>query len=200
MASLLGRDDMSSVTRVAEECLDGPDLNVSRAALHVLADAIAERSQEWPQPFVDKIEAMLMAVPDPCPHLFGDLVLIVAAKENRGSRRVEHLLGDALTPMADRIRIAFIFGSVARQEQVQDSDVDLMLIGDVRLKDVAAALHSLEQTLSRAVNPVLFSPEKFREQYREGNPFLLDIVRKEKIFLKGSRDELTELVADRSPD
>ena len=50
------------------------------------------------------------------------------------------------------------------------------------------------------VNPVLFSAEKFREQYRQGNPLLLDVVRKEKIFLKGSRDELTKLVADGVPD
>ena len=75
-----------------------------------------------------------------------------------------------------------------------------MVVGDVRLKDLAVALHTAEQSLGRTVNPVLFSAEKFREQYREGNPFLLDVVRKEKIFLKGSRDELTELVADRSVD
>ena len=96
--------------------------------------------------------------------------------------------------------MAFIFGSVARLEQIQDSDVDLMIVGDVRLKDLAAALHTPEEVLGRTINPVLFSSEKFREQYREGNPFLLDIVRKEKIFLKGNPDELTELVADRSPD
>ena len=76
-------------------------------------------------------------------------------------------------------------------------DVDLMIIGDVRLKDIASALYASEQTLGRTVNPVLFSSEKFREQYREGNPFLLDVVRKEKIYLKGTRNELTELVADR---
>ena len=65
---------------------------------------------------------------------------------------------------------------------------------------MASALHTAEQTLGRTVNPVLFSPDKFRAQYREGNPFLLDVVRKDKIFLKGKRDELTELVADRSLD
>jgi predicted nucleotidyltransferase len=143
---------------------------------------------------------MLMAVTDPCPHLFSDLVTIVAMKEVRGGPRLERLLRDAVAPFGDLIRFAFVFGSVARLEQIRDSDVDLMVLGDVRLKDLAAALHSPEQILGRTVNPVLFSLEKFREQYREGNPFLLDVVRKKKVFLKGSRDELTELVADRSPD
>jgi predicted nucleotidyltransferase/transcriptional regulator with XRE-family HTH domain len=200
VASLLGRDNMATVNRVVEERLDDHDPMVSKAALHVLADAIAEGRGEWSQPLVEKIETMLMAVTDPCPHLYGDLVRIVARKEIHGGRRLERMLGDALTSFGGLIRMAFVFGSVARLEQVRDSDIDLMVVGDVRLKDLAASLHTAEQTLGRTVNPVLFSPEKFRDQYREGNPFLLDIVRKEKIFLKGSRDELTELVADRSPD
>jgi predicted nucleotidyltransferase len=191
---------MAAVNRVVEECLDDHDPRVSGVALHVLADAIAEGRREWSQPFVEKIEAMLMTVTDPCPHVYGDLVKIVALKEIHGGRRLERLLGDALIPFGDRVRIAFVFGSVARLEQIQESDIDLMVVGDVRLKDLAATLHTAEQTLGRTVNPVLFLPEKFREQYREGNPFLLDVVRKEKIFLKGSRDELTELVADRSVD
>jgi len=186
--------------QVIEKCLDDLDEIVSTAALHVLADAIAEGHREWSQPLVDKIEKLLMAVTNPCPHLFSDLTRIVAMKEIHGGRRLQRLFGDALRPFGDLIRIAFVFGSVARLEQVRDSDIDLMIVGDVRLKDLAAALHASEQTLGRTVNPVLFSLAKFREQYREGNPFLLDVVRKEKIYLKGSRDELTELVADRSPD
>jgi predicted nucleotidyltransferase len=200
VSALIGKDGMADVDRVVEGCLDDPELRVQRTALHVLADAIADGRRAWSQPLVERVEAMLMAIPDPCPHLFSDLAVIVALKEMQGGRRLERLLRDALTPFADRITIAFVFGSVAREEQVRDSDIDLMVIGDVRLKELALTLHTTEQALGRDVNPVLFSPEKFREQYRQGNPLLLDVVRKEKIFLKGTRDELTELVADRSAD
>jgi predicted nucleotidyltransferase/transcriptional regulator with XRE-family HTH domain len=198
IAPLIGQDNIPSVNHLVEECLDDPDRRVSTVALHVLADAIAEERGEWSQPLVEKIEGMLMAVTDPCPHLFADLMMMVAMREMHGGRRLERLLGDALASLGDSIRLAFVFGSVARREQVQDSDIDLMIIGDVRLRDLAVALHTPEQTLGRTVNPVLYSSAKFREQYREGNPFLLDVYRKEKIFLKGSHDELTELVADRS--
>lgn len=200
VASSLGRGEKTAIDRTVEACLDDPDVIVSRAANHALADAISEGRREWSPPLVQRIETMLMAVPDPCPHLYGDLVALVAMKEIHGGQRLERLLRDALASFGDLIAIAFVFGSVARLEQVQDSDIDLMIVGDVRLKDLAAALHAPEQTLGRTVNPVLFSREKFREQYREGNPFLLDVVRKEKIFLKGTRDELTELVAERSLD
>jgi predicted nucleotidyltransferase len=200
IASLLGREGMTPVNHAIEECLDDRDPHVSRAALHVLADAIAEGRREWSSPLVEKIETMLMAVAHPCPHLYHDLVMFGAAKEIHGGHRLERLLGDALTSFDPLIRIAFVFGSVARVEQVRDSDIDLMIVGDIRFRDLAVTLHTAEATLGRTVNPVLFSPEKFREQYREGNPFLLDVVRKEKIFLKGSSDDLTELVADRATD
>jgi predicted nucleotidyltransferase len=200
VASLLGREDMADIQHLVEECLDDHDPTVSRAALHVLADAITEGQKEWPQALIDRIETMLMAVPDPCPHLVGDLMMIAAMKELHGGRSLERTLVDALTSCGDLIKIAFVYGSVARLEQIRESDIDLMVVGDVRLKDLAVALHTAEQTLGRTINPVLFAPDKFRVQYREGNPFLLDIVRKGKIFLKGSRDELTELVADRSVD
>jgi predicted nucleotidyltransferase len=200
VASLLGKNETAVVNRIVEECLDDQDPNIGRVAAHALADAISEGRREWSQPLVEKIETMLIAATNPCSHIYGALLMIVAMKEIHGGRRLKSLLGDALTPFDDFIKIAFVFGSVARLEQIRESDIDLMVVGDVRLKDLAAALHMAEQTLGRAVNPVLFSSGKFRDQYREGNPLLLDVVRKEKIYLKGTRDELTELVADRSPD
>jgi predicted nucleotidyltransferase len=190
---------MAAVDRVIEDCLDDHDPIVSRVAHHALAEAIAEERKAWSQTLVARIETGLMGVSDPCCHLFWDLEKIVGMKEIHGESRLERQLGAALDSLADRIKIAFVFGSVARLEQVRDSDIDLMIVGDVRLKDVAAALHSAEQILGRMVNPVLFSAEKFCEQYRQGNPLLLDVVRKEKIFLKGSRNELTKLVADGVP-
>jgi predicted nucleotidyltransferase len=184
---------------VVESCLDDSDSKVKLVALHVLSDAITDGDMEWSASLVAKLEAMLMAVPAPCPHLYHDLIAIVAVKEIHGQRRLDRVLSDALASFGDRIGMAFVFGSVARLKQVGESDIDLMLIGDVRLKEVATALHGSEQTLGRPINPVLFSAERFREEYRQGNPLLLDVVRKEKIFLKGTRDELTKLVADGIP-
>jgi predicted nucleotidyltransferase/DNA-binding Xre family transcriptional regulator len=200
IATALGFEQTSDVDDIIEKRLDDSNPKVRMVALHAIADAIVEGRKAWSRPLVEKIEKMLMAVTEPCVHLFSDLSSIVAMKEVLGSWRLERLLGEALAPFGELIRIAFVFGSVARREQVRDSDIDLMIVGDVRLKELAAALHSAEQLLGRTVNPMLFSREKFREQYREGNPLLLDVARKQRIFLKGSPNELTELVADRSSD
>ena len=196
VASFLAHDEIAAVVR---NCLDDSDSKIRWVALHVLGHAITDSEMKWSDSLAARIEAMLMAISAPCPHLFHDLVALVAMKELHGQRRLDRLLGEGLAPFGDQIQMAFVFGSIARDEQVGESDIDLMVIGGVRLKEVAAALHAAEQTLGRPVNPVLFSADKFREQYRQGNPLLLDVVRKEKIFLKGSRDELTALVADRVP-
>ncbi|PYR40783.1 MAG: DNA polymerase subunit beta, partial [Acidobacteria bacterium] len=41
------------------------------------------------------------------------------------------MLRDALRPLARRILAAFVFGSAARNELRNDSDIDLLLVGDV---------------------------------------------------------------------
>src|SRR5665213_3762337 len=41
------------------------------------------------------------------------------------------LLRNALMPFADRIEFSFVFGSVARAEEVSASDIDLLIVGEV---------------------------------------------------------------------
>jgi hypothetical protein len=67
----------------------------------------------------------------------------------------------------------------------------------VRLKEVAAPLHAAGQALGRVVNPAPYTPASFKEKYQAGDPFLLEVVRNDKLFLKGGGDELRELVAER---
>ena len=50
------------------------------------------------------------------------------------------ILRSALEPLSERIAVAFVFGSVARQEETSASDIDLMIIGKVALEDALASL------------------------------------------------------------
>jgi predicted nucleotidyltransferase len=182
-------------------CLDDSEaLAVRRFAAQGLAEALAAGSLPWSPEVVAQAEAVLMSVTNPCPHSWHALLHLLDAKEARGGSRLERVLGAALVPFDDRIVTALVFGSVARREQHPDSDIDLFLMGDVRLKEVAAALHAAEGALGRVINPVLYTPAAFRQKHQAGDPFLLEVVRNEKIFLKGNLDELRELVAERSSE
>jgi predicted nucleotidyltransferase len=60
------------------------------------------------------------------------------------------------------ILVAFVFGSVARDETPASSDVDIMIVGECSLKDITSALAAVPGQLGREVKPVVLSLEEFR--------------------------------------
>lgn len=105
------------------------------------------------------------------------------------------VLRAALRPLAERIRAAFLFGSFARGEQRQHSDVDVMVVGDVSFRDLSAALAQAERRLGRPVNPVLYTPDEFACKRAENHHFLTRVLEEPKILLiDGGGDELGPVV------
>ena len=105
------------------------------------------------------------------------------------------VLVEALAPAAPKLRLAFVFGSVARGQETGGSDVDVMLIGDLGFRDAVELLHPCQATLGREVNPKLFSASEFTDKAAT-EPFLIDVLAKPKIFLIGNAHDLEELVGD----
>ena len=103
------------------------------------------------------------------------------------------VLVQALAPAAPKLRLAFVFGSVARGQETGGSDVDLMLVGDLGFRDAVALLHPCQATLGRELNPKLFSAREFTDKAAT-EPFLIDVLGKPKIFLIGNAHDLEELV------
>ena len=103
------------------------------------------------------------------------------------------VLVQALAPAAPKLRLAFVFGSVARGQETGGSDVDVMLIGDLGFREAVELLHPCQATLGREVNPKLFSPREFSDKAAT-EPFLIDVLAKPKIFLIGNAHDLEELV------
>ena len=102
-------------------------------------------------------------------------------------------LRSALAPMANRISVAFVYGSMARGEERAESDIDLLIVGKAELEDVIARLGNIEASLRRPVNPTVYSPAEFRAKLTTGNHFLNSVVRGHKVFLIGDEDELIKV-------
>jgi predicted nucleotidyltransferase len=97
----------------------------------------------------------------------------------------------ALADVADRIRIAFVFGSVAKGTDTASSDIDLMIVADnLGYTDLFERLATAETTLGRKVNPTLYTPAELTEKVRAENNFVLRVLEQPKIFLIGSEREL----------
>ena len=103
------------------------------------------------------------------------------------------VVAEGLESLADRIDVAFIFGSVARGTETQGSDVDLMIIGSVDFGVVVDALHLAQQQLSRDINPKLFTPREWRNRLQKRDPFLREVLSSKKLFLIGDENGLEEL-------
>ena len=102
------------------------------------------------------------------------------------------VLVQALAPLAPRLRIAFVFGSIAQGRETAGSDIDIMLIGDTTFRQVVEVLHPAQALLGREINPKLFGAGEFRARVPL-EPFLADMLTKPKLFLIGNAHDLEEL-------
>jgi len=101
------------------------------------------------------------------------------------------VLGEALSPVADRVRAAFVFGSVAKGGDHADSDVDLLVISDVlTYADVLAVLEPADARLGRKVNPAIYSLADWQRRRAQNNAFVSRVMEGPKIWLLGSDDAL----------
>ena len=99
---------------------------------------------------------------------------------------------DALKKFGDRIKLALLYGSVARGDEHAASDVDLMVVGRLQQIDLLPVLRKLEGRFRRDVNVTLFSPEDFRRKRDLNDHFLATVLKGKTILLKGTLDELEE--------
>jgi predicted nucleotidyltransferase len=107
---------------------------------------------------------------------------------------VGDVLKAALVPLADRVRVAFLFGSLVRGGERSTSDVDVMVVGDVTFAEVVSALGRVQETIQREVNPIVYPPEEFRSKFAADHHFLKKAMEGSKLFLIGDDDELAKLV------
>lgn len=101
---------------------------------------------------------------------------------------------EALGSLGEQIKIAFVYGSFARGEEVSSSDLDLFVVGDIGLDDLVSALSNVEEAIGREINPTLFSAAEFRKKWSQKNHFIRSMVSVEKEFIVGSEDEFRRLV------
>jgi len=121
-----------------------------------------------------------------CP-IFNELASIL-----RKTSGLVDVLASALTGVEDQIRFAFVFGSAARGEQETNSDIDVMLVGDLSFADAVQNLHSSQAILQREINPVVYSMEEFKRRIENDDSFINEVLAKPKLFIIGADHELRQ--------
>lgn len=103
------------------------------------------------------------------------------------------VLRAALADLAERIELAFVFGSVAKGTDTAASDIDVLVVAeDLAYADLFERLGPAEATLGRKVNPTLYTPDEVARRQREDNHFITRVLEQPKIFLIGGDVSQTE--------
>jgi predicted nucleotidyltransferase len=95
----------------------------------------------------------------------------------------------ALAPLAERIRLALLYGSVAKQTDTAMSDIDVLIVSDdLTLEEVFTVLQDAERDLGRRVSPTLYTSDEFHRRRHSGHPFLTRVLDGPHIVLAGELD------------
>src|SRR3989338_1725742 len=83
--------------------------------------------------------------------------------------------------LKEKVKYAFIYGSFAKGEETEASDIDLFVIGDMKEDDLIRAIQKLEETTGREINYVLWNEKTFKQ--RAQNHHLLKTIKKSEIIM-----------------
>ena len=103
------------------------------------------------------------------------------------------LLKEALSQSTE-IEFAFIFGSFAAGKENSHSDIDLMVIGNLGLRNVVSLLSGISEKTGREINPQVISKLEFINRISLNDHFISNVINSDKTFIMGTKDEFTKLV------
>lgn len=99
----------------------------------------------------------------------------------------------ALIKANQDIHYGFIYGSLASGKESVRSDIDLFIVGDLGIRDVAEVLSEVSSELGREINPTVYSLDEFILQLKKKNSFILEVIRSPKIWLIGDEGEFKRM-------
>jgi DNA-binding transcriptional ArsR family regulator len=103
-------------------------------------------------------------------------------------------LREALKSLTHQIQIAFIYGSFAQGDATSESDVDLILVGDLSSREAPACLVRIGTQLGREINCTVYTLKEFKKKIREKHHFIIAILKLPKIYLVGNEDALKKII------
>lgn len=88
------------------------------------------------------------------------------------------------------VRTAFIYGSFAKGSEKEESDINLLVVGQVNITELNDVVMGLEEKLQRDIDYLVFDEQEYRKRKESRDPFIRNILKGKKIFLVGKEDEL----------
>ncbi len=103
---------------------------------------------------------------------------------------IQPMLREALLPLGRDLQAAWIYGSVAKQTDTAQSDIDVLLVGkNLLLGRVLELLVPLEAQLGRKINPTCLTPAEFKRRQAQPDSFVNRVLAQPTLPLIGNEIE-----------
>ncbi len=106
---------------------------------------------------------------------------------------VKDIIAKALNDYVSQIEFAFVYGSFANGNATARSDVDLMILGDVKSRKISGSMISIGEKLSREINFSVITVTEFNQRLKDHDHFLTSVYNGPKIFIIGNLNEFERM-------
>ena len=114
--------------------------------------------------------------------IYVDLVNII-----RKTSALVDVLRSSLKSIEQQIQLAFVYDSIPKARQNVTSGVDLIVVSDsLTYATVLIQLPEAEKILGKSISPKIYTTAQFRDRLIAEQPFLTQIVKQPKVWIKGN--------------
>jgi len=116
--------------------------------------------------------------------LFGNLRSLFFKESETGK-----LLYDRFLPI-EGISVAIVTEAFLKKRYVDKTDIDMLFIGDMKIRELSAAVSSLEKDMGRIIKFVAMKVEDFEFGKKKRDPLLINALMRDKVILLGKDSDL----------
>ena len=91
-----------------------------------------------------------------------------------------------------KIKYAVLSGGFIRRRPVGTTDVDLLIVGNVVIPQLAQTVKQAESEVGREVNYTVMTEDEFNFRKRRRDPFVVGILEKTRVMLIGDEEEIIQ--------
>lgn len=116
---------------------------------------------------------------------FGDLISMVAKSTGLGGKIIENR-----KKVGKMSFVMFSGAFVRRKERKRDNDVDILVVGDIVLPELANLIREEESKREQEVNYTVMSRDEYEFRKKRRDPFLLGILYRSRVMIIGDEEDL----------
>ncbi len=117
--------------------------------------------------------------------MYGDLVSLVAKTKGLGAQIIEN------KTKLGKIAFVMFSGKFARQKnRKRDDEVDILVVGEVVLPELATLVRMEESKRGREINYTVMSRDELEFRKKRKDPFLQSVLSESRVMIIGDEDDL----------